>query len=390
MMEKRKIQIFLFLYLVAVIIAVLYPFDFDFKKHNVRNNARWLKTKNGIQFQQKGQIISKGSTSGLYQTLSRGDGLSLEVWVRPYNIVQDGPARILSYSFDPYLRNFTLAQSKDKLVVRVRTEATDPNGENPHVEVPGIFEANKICHIVFTYDFVRECVYINGKRHECYNTLKGNFSNWDSSFKLLIGNEAFGGRPWFGEIYFAAIYDRALDSGEIQKRYKAGLSENNSSNKNANISNSVPVACYLFNEKEGAELNDTGGSPYKITLNIPENIAAKDTILGISSITVLKRNINAKDLILNILGFIPLGFLMHSLVKLKFQSGKTIFFILIFGLSISLGCEILQHYLPTRNSSIVDILTNLAGLGIGMTVDKFFPQFLNAIGSSLLNIFNSK
>ena len=137
------------------------PFNFDFNK----NNSKWLQTKNGIRFDQKGQIISKGSTYGLYQKLTKGDGLTLEVLIKTYNIVQNGPARILSYSRDFSLRNFTLAQSKDKLVMRLRTDETDSNGITPHVEVSGLFEANKTYHIVMTYNFERECIFIKGYRY---------------------------------------------------------------------------------------------------------------------------------------------------------------------------------------------------------------------------------
>jgi hypothetical protein len=74
----------------------LEPFNFDFRT----NNVKWLQSKNGVQFDQDGKIISKDSAPELYQALTEGNGLTLEVWISTYNILQDGPARILSYSIN--------------------------------------------------------------------------------------------------------------------------------------------------------------------------------------------------------------------------------------------------------------------------------------------------
>ena len=365
---KFKIHISLFLYLVLLFFALLVPFDFDFMKIN---NAKWVKYRNGVEFDQRGQIISKGSTHGLYEMLTKGDGLALEVWVKPFNTIQDGPARILSYSIDPFMRNFTLAQSKDNLVMRLRTEITDLNGERPHIEISGIFESNKVYHIIINYNFVRECVFINGKKRKCDALIKGNFSNWDSSFKLVIGNEATGDRPWLGEIYYVAIFDKALNSREIKLRYQTGLQNTMCSNVAQMTNGTIPVVCYLFNEKEGNKVLDAGLSPYKFNLHIPDKLPATP-FLNLPSLRDLHNSFFTIDGLLNILGFIPLGFLLHRLIKLRLFSFQAISTVLIIGLSISLGCEILQHFLPSRDSSFLDVLTNMFGLSLGITIDKLF------------------
>ena len=38
----------------------------------------------------------------------------------------------------------------------------------------------------------------------------------------LIGVEIGGGREWLGELHLIAIYDRALDAGEVQQNFTAG------------------------------------------------------------------------------------------------------------------------------------------------------------------------
>jgi hypothetical protein len=370
---KFKIHIILSLYLILIFFALLRPFNFDLNC----NNAKWLKTKNGIQFNQKGQVISTESTSGLYQMLTEGNGLTLEVWISTYDIIQDGPARILSYSIDTHLRNFTLAQSKDKLVMRLRTEITDQNGIVPHIEVENIFGVNNFYHIIITYNFSNECVFINGKKRVCDYTVSGKFSNWDPSFKLVVGNEATGDRPWLGEIYYVAIYNEALNSREIKWNYEAGLQNTRCSNENRLTNGTRPVVCYLFNEKGGNQIADAGISPYKFNLHIPGRLPVNRPFLYLPSLRDLHSHFFTIDSLLNILGFIPFGFLLHRLVKLRLKNGlQTVAIVLIIGLFISLGCEVLQHFLPSRCSSIIDVFTNMFGLSLGLTINKIVPKLL--------------
>lgn len=365
---KFKLLHLLFLYLIILCFALLKPFDFDF--HN-NNNAKWLQNKYGIRFDRRGLVISKDSTPGLTQILTKGKGLTLEVWLITYSTLQDGPARILSYSIDPYLRNFTLAQLKDKLIMRLRTEITDPNGMEPHVEVADIFEAKKIYHVIVTYNFKEECIFINGKKCVCQDEVNGKFSNWDPSSRLVIGNEVTGDRPWLGEIYYAAIYNDTLNSREIKSKYEKGLPNSKGWNVNKSTNDKIPVVCYLFNEKEGNKVADTGLSPYKFNLHIPDKLPVYKLLLGLPFFRDLHNNFFTIDSLFNVLGFIPFGFLLHRLIKKKLKFGfQTITIVLITGLSVSFGCEVLQQFLPSRDPSFVDVFTNMFGVSLGITIDK--------------------
>lgn len=51
------------------------------------------------------------------------------------------------------------------------------------------------------------------------NPSASSLSNWDTSFPLLIGNEATGDRPWQGKISQFWISDRALNPGEVQQAF---------------------------------------------------------------------------------------------------------------------------------------------------------------------------
>jgi VanZ family protein len=64
---------------------------------------------------------------------------------------QEGPARVLSYSFDPMQRNFTLGQEGSDLEFRLRTPNTGPNGTRSPLVVPGVFATSAAREILVTY-----------------------------------------------------------------------------------------------------------------------------------------------------------------------------------------------------------------------------------------------
>jgi len=182
----------------------------------------WIEEGHGIEFTQEELLITKEAPVDLFDKLISGSGLTVEVWIEPNISDQRGPARIISYSIDPYLRNFTLGQSKDDLKLRLRTSDSDLNGVDQQLRLENVFTEKKVHHITITYNFKKRCIYIDGNLAICSYQQKGDFSNWDASHRLIIGNEASGNRPWLGKIFYAAVYNKALNEKEIHKNFNAG------------------------------------------------------------------------------------------------------------------------------------------------------------------------
>jgi glycopeptide antibiotics resistance protein len=79
-----------------------------------------------------------------------------------------------------------------------------------------------------------------------------NFQNWDEKFHLHMGNEATLDRPWEGEIFLVALYDRALSQGEIRRLYQRGT-------MNPGVEERRKCGAqvlYTFSEKKGSHIHD--------------------------------------------------------------------------------------------------------------------------------------
>ncbi|MGR9108482.1 MAG: VanZ family protein [Gammaproteobacteria bacterium] len=74
-----------------------------------------------------------------------------------------------------------------------------------------------------------------------------------------------------------------------------------------------------------------------------------------------------RDVIANLIGFIPFGFALAALlVARRRQSvGSIIVIVTLWGFLVSLGIETVQAWIPTRSSSLLDLLLNTVGATIG-------------------------
>jgi VanZ family protein len=50
---------------------------------------------------------------------------------------------------------------------------------------------------------------------------------------------------------------------------------------------------------------------------------------------------------------------------------------LLAGTLFTLGVESLQHFSLTRNSSLIDVATNMSGTALGISMDRVYILFLN-------------
>ncbi len=166
-------------------------------------------------------IASSVAASKLNYGLQVNNAITIDAWVQPSNTTQNGPARILTLSKEPTLRNITLGQEQASYDVRLRTTQTDTSGKPAVSSAAGTLSAN-LTHVVYTRDASGTVtLYLNGVK-KLQTTRGGNFSNWDSAYRLALGNELNGGRPWLGSFHRLAIYDRAFTATEITQAYAAG------------------------------------------------------------------------------------------------------------------------------------------------------------------------
>jgi hypothetical protein len=175
-------------------------------------------------------LADKAASQKLLNQIAVGANASgeytLEAWVLPENITQEGPARILSYSVKPDDSNTSLSQVGYNYIFRTRHDnGTDKNG-NPFTKTADAAMAAKLNaqHLIVTYTKAQgRLIYVDANRiSDADPTAGGALGGWNPESQFVVGNEVTGNRPWKGNIFYAAVYKRALTEDQIKQNFDAG------------------------------------------------------------------------------------------------------------------------------------------------------------------------
>lgn len=149
--------------------------------------------------------------------------LTVEAWVKPASVAQTGPARIISMSMDPYLRNFMLGQEADTYAARFRADGeADWDNGSPTIFTTAGTATTAVTHVVFTHrSDGSEVLYVDGVENQTFMRM-GELTLWDGTYPIIVANEATNDRAWLGELHLIAVYDQALDVGEVEQNFMAG------------------------------------------------------------------------------------------------------------------------------------------------------------------------
>ena len=371
------------IYIVLLTVLLLWPFDLFSK-----NRVHWLSESNGIEFSGRGIVGSSSPVPEFCRKMVNGRGLTLSLWLAPGNTSQSGPARILSYSLNSGFRNFTIGQEGKNLVIRIRTNKTSLNGTRPHLVVDNVFKTSAILHIVVTYDFIYQTVYINGSKITRKKLPGGKFRNWNFYHYLVFGNETDCGRSWAGRIFQAEIYNRALKENEVISKYEIGWMERANDLGSSSMIAEGLLARYRFNEGQGDQCrNSVSTVDTSMDFFMPKYLRNLTSSYLRWPDDFFANAFKSQDIILNILGFIPLGFFLHGALRnRRGLSWRMSAFVLFTGILLSFFFESLQYYSIKRDSSSVDLLTNTLGTLFGIIIDRSYARHIRHYWATKFNL----
>ena len=174
---------------------------------------------------------AQGSTTNskkLHDLIKATGEYSIEAWAVPANVVQEGPARIITYSAGTTARNFSLGQTQYNYDFMQRSSTTDGDGQ-PALSTADADEDLQatLQHVVVTFDPINgRRIYVNGVFTDDMDPVTaGNLTDWDDSFAFALGNEVSNDRQWMGTLRMVAIHNRALTEAQIVQNFNVGVGQ---------------------------------------------------------------------------------------------------------------------------------------------------------------------
>jgi VanZ family protein len=224
------------------------------------------------------------------------------------------------------------------------------------IGIEGIFKTIRPLFMTLTTGPQGSAIYLNGalahsfRGYRAANTFTG---------QLVFGTSPVEASTWQGELYGLAIYSSQLTPKQVLDHY---VNWTKQSRPEVNSEERI-TALYLFDERGGDVVHNTirpGTDLY-----IPERYSLLHPMMLQPFWEEYKPTWGHwMDILINIVGFIPLGFVYCAYFSSRVIKHPTIA-VTVFGFAVSLVIELLQSYLPTRSSGTTDLLTNTIGTLVG-------------------------
>jgi len=334
--------------LVVILTAGLWPF------HAPKNEVGWIRNSNGLHFGNHGVILSPDAFR--LAGLKAGTSCSVEIWLQPDH--SDTGGTILAfYTPENRIVGFSMYQSIDDLLLR-RVTVYGRRRAKIKFYVEHVFRKDKQVLVTITSSAQSTVVYVNGALVR--TSRQFGLTIKDLTGQLVVGNHPLADAGWQGQLRGLAIYNREFTAAEVLRHYDAWTT-----NQAAEIKNEGPVALYLFNE-EGMGNVVRNQMNSGTDLHIPEHYF----VLQAPFLEAPWDEFNptwgyCKNVLINIGGFIPLGFFFCAYFASVRRLDRAVRATIILGAVVSCTIEVLQTFLPTRDSGMTDLITNTLGTGIG-------------------------
>jgi VanZ family protein len=141
----------------------------DIKGHSPdlvgRETTQNSSSSQGISLSPQEWLETKSPAEFINQHIQRTAQFTLSLIIATAEQDQNGPARIISLSQDPFKRNLTIGQEGQDLAIRLRTPFSGQNGAHPELYIEKVFADTIAHHIVVTYSSSVLRVYVDNIQH---------------------------------------------------------------------------------------------------------------------------------------------------------------------------------------------------------------------------------
>ena len=353
-MNRKTAGLFAVAMAVGLVTAGLWPFDF-----RPPNHVNWLKDRAGLSFQPDSIAYDPEPTA--WSARGQPDepaAFTMELWLEPGRVPYTDLFDILTIDDGNSPPAIRLFQWKTELLLRVR-DRTGYRGSR-EVGPAGVLIAETPRFITIAVAPAGTSFYSNGALLKyCPNF---TVPNSQSAGRLILGNAAAGKHPWTGNLFGLALYRRALDTSAVAQHYALWTN-----NQAARLTAEPGLAAlYGFGEGNGQWANDLSTNRHRLL--IPAQYTVLQTcVLELPWGPDPIEWSDLDDVAINILGFVPFGFVACHYRRLARPDarGRNIVWAICIGAIISLAIELIQVWLPNRDSSATDLFCNTLGTFLG-------------------------
>ncbi len=339
------------------LVVGLWPFQ-----PRVRNNLGWQPGQDGTFFGWLSSVYTEGELDlGKVASPSVGIGtISIELYLQSEHRPAGKIGSILSLYDGELPANLVIAQWRSELLLRTLSWNAPGRRTYREVSVSADLRRGVRRFIVMTSGSEGTSFYVDGVLAKSYP--KSTMRPEALHGRLIIGDAPEGNSRWAGKLIGVAIFSRSLTAPEVTRHYRLWTGDR----LQKFPAEPGLAAFYYFGERVGQTIPDrsSGGNP----LLIPEYYRTfRKTVLVPPWRDPHPYFSGVGDVIINVLGFVPFGF-FYFIYREQARPGRPFHHLgltaIVSGI-ISVSIELIQVYLPTRSSSLTDLICNIVGALMG-------------------------
>jgi hypothetical protein len=361
---QKQIPLSLIISLLVIAIFGILIFGLNPKDFYFSNNVIRMPGSTGIKFGKYGIAYTEPFFEAIQNKISEPSEFSFEICLKPEN-PEEG-----RFNFIIVLHNGK--DSDQLLMAQWRTHIIFMNGDDynykkriKRISIDTATIPKGIFYITVTTSKEGTKIYLNGQLLRKKKDLKLKIPNEGMKPRLILGNSVYGRDSWNGTIYGLAFYQYELTSHNVSLHYNQWLKEKNFSF----VKRENPYSLYVFDGNSSLWCLDHSGLNNHIIIPSRMKILKKKFLdMPTDFFDFVSRH--TQDVILNLIGFIPFGFILAgALIRLDSSIGKHSQLIaVIIGFLLSLTIESIQSWIPSRDSNMLDLILNSFGTLIGATI----------------------
>jgi hypothetical protein len=361
--KGRILGILCILMTVGLLFAGLWPFD-----PCPKNRAYWIPNEEGLYFDGHrdrwklsvgGIAYTPSPLSASKPAPSEKGSFTIDILLNPSQDSTDGVPHILSFINASGREVLNLGQWKQSLIVRWFNYDQSGKRQMRAIGVGNALIKDKTRRSTIVSNQEATNIYLDGK---LANRFRGTALIGEKESirgcSVALGNSRTVKSSWTGSISGLRLYERSLLESEVAK---APAEDKNS----PGVRDEGLIAAFAFHKARGTLIPDLSGN--ENNLEVPERVTAHRSILAWPYLDVLKKGSLRSDIIVNVLGFVPFGFVLAFWREQGNESRRWCSFLMavLVGALISLVIEVTQAFIPARDSSVVDVICNIGGTSIG-------------------------
>lgn len=329
--------------LVVTLFAGLYPKDYDFRNHVERTSAG-----NGLTFEKYGVAFTEPIIDEVLAESLNEEGFQISLTLGPEADKQEGFAFIAQIHSGDDRTQLVIGRWSEYLIVM---NGDDYKHRLKHPRISARLsetQRNKGVEILIQSGSRGSVIELKDLLVVRRSNVKLAIPSSPHAARIVLGNSVGGTHSWAGEMRRFEIRPAGATSD--------------------------PIVAFDMDQIAGNKVPDSGAVGG--VLNIPRKdvIVERDLLeWPINHQFELNRSF-VSDFILNLFGFVPFGVALTGVLRWRgFPRVKCLITVSLAAVLVSLLIEYAQTWVPSRSSSLLDLVLNIVGGTVGVFVwDLFF------------------